>query len=86
MRIFLSYRKVLIIFFYLLAICITSASSDASSLEKNYSQDIQDIVTRGKLVVAILKTDNPPFFMTTSEGKLEGIDIELSEKGRIISF
>lgn len=80
MRIFLSYSKVLVIFFHLLQVSIISVNSDASPLEKNYSQDIQDIVTRGKLVVAILKTDNPPFFMTTPEGKLEGIDIELSEK------
>lgn len=80
MSILSSYSKILVILFYCLWASVSLANSKFLLPEKNYSQDIQDIVTRGKLVVAILKTDNPPFFMITPDGKLEGIDIELSER------
>jgi len=80
MRAFLSYSKTFSLLFQILYTWVALANSDSSLTEKNYSKDIQDIVTNGKLVVAILKTDNPPFFMTTPEGKLDGIDIELSER------
>lgn len=67
---------------FTLIICKTlwAFNALAVSAESYYSKDIQYIINKGKLVVAILKVDNPPFFMTTPEGKLEGIDVELSEK------
>lgn len=80
MKPFLTYSKVFTIFFQILFTDITLANPAPPLLEKNYSKDIQGIVERGKLVVAILKIDNPPFFMTTPEGKIVGIDVELSDR------
>jgi polar amino acid transport system substrate-binding protein len=42
--------------------------------------DIQKIITRGKLVVAICKQDYPPFFFRNNKHELEGFDIEVSKK------
>jgi polar amino acid transport system substrate-binding protein len=39
--------------------------------------DIERILTRGELIVAMLGVDNPPFFEQTKEGKLSGLDAEL---------
>lgn len=80
MRKFLTYGKVFAIIFQILFLHIALANPASPLLEKNYSKDIQGIVERGKLVVAILKIDNPPFFITTPQGKIEGIDIELSDR------
>ena len=41
--------------------------------------DLQRIRDRGKLVVAVLGVDNPPFFMTQADGRLSGLDIELAK-------
>lgn len=41
--------------------------------------DLQRIRNRGKLVVAVLGVDNPPFFMTLADGRLDGLDIELAK-------
>jgi polar amino acid transport system substrate-binding protein len=40
--------------------------------------DIQRILQRGKLIVATLNQDNPPFFVTNSAGELEGLDAEVA--------
>lgn len=40
--------------------------------------DIQRVLKRGRLIVAVLNQDNPPFFMTR-EGKLEGSDIQVTQ-------
>lgn len=42
------------------------------------SPDIQRILDRGTLIVAILGTDNPPFFMGKTN-ELEGLDIKISK-------
>lgn len=41
--------------------------------------DIQRILERGKLVVAILGRDNSPFFMDLGNGELGGLDIRLAQ-------
>lgn len=45
----------------------------------NPPPDIQRIRDRGKLIVAVLGVDNPPFFMTLADGSLGGLDIELAK-------
>ena len=40
--------------------------------------DIERILNRGKLIVAVLSRDNAPFFMDTGEGKIGGLDIQLA--------
>jgi polar amino acid transport system substrate-binding protein len=41
--------------------------------------DIQQILHRGKLTVAVLGQDNPPFFMATDHNHLEGLDIQIAQ-------
>lgn len=41
--------------------------------------ELERIRDRGKLVVAVLGVDNPPFFMTLADGSLGGLDIELAK-------
>ncbi len=76
----LFFRRNFFIFFKILYACFAVATPEITPIENNYSKDIQDIIAKGKLIVAVLKIDNPPFFMSTPDGKLDGIDIELSEK------
>ncbi|MEM6449935.1 MAG: transporter substrate-binding domain-containing protein [Cyanobacteria bacterium P01_D01_bin.105] len=42
--------------------------------------DIERIINRGKLVVAVLNKENPPFFMTDDKGSLIGSDVELAQE------
>ncbi|MEB3211126.1 MAG: ABC transporter substrate-binding protein [Leptolyngbyaceae bacterium] len=41
--------------------------------------DIQKILDRGSLIVALLDTDNPPFFMAEKNGQLDGLDVKLAK-------
>ncbi|MBE9142816.1 transporter substrate-binding domain-containing protein [Planktothrix mougeotii] len=45
----------------------------------NLPPDIQGILDRGILIVAVLGTDNPPFFSENSQGELTGLDIDLGQ-------
>jgi ABC-type amino acid transport substrate-binding protein len=48
--------------------------------------DMQAIIQKGKLVVAMTQNDNPPFFMVDQNGKLIGHDVELAHTiGRILN-
>lgn len=40
--------------------------------------DIQRILDRGKLIVAVLNEDNPPFFMATNDNQLSGSDVQVA--------
>ncbi len=44
-----------------------------------YPADIQKIINRGKLIIAITKDDQPPFFYVNKKGELDGLDIELAK-------
>lgn len=41
--------------------------------------DIARIISQGKIRVAVINYESPPFIMTTSEGELVGIDIEIAK-------
>lgn len=57
-----------------------SRPTPATDLDcSNPPPDIQRIRDRGKLIVAVLGVDNPPFFMTLADGSLGGLDIELAK-------
>jgi polar amino acid transport system substrate-binding protein len=45
---------------------------------KNLPSDIQQIKDRGELIVAMTKTDQPPFFYINSQGQLDGLDVFLA--------
>lgn len=57
----------------LLIYCSTSGADDAPGI----APEIQRILNRGKLVVAMHKDDVPPFSMM-QQGKLTGIDVEIA--------
>ncbi len=42
--------------------------------------DIQRILDRGKLVVAVLARDNPPFFLSDPTGDLLGADVKMAQQ------
>ncbi len=50
---------------------------DIHSPRAEMSPDIKRILDRGKLIVALLGTDNPPFFM--GKGKPAGLDIKIAQ-------
>jgi polar amino acid transport system substrate-binding protein len=53
--------------------------------EGNMSPDIQAIIDRGKLVVAMYHKDSPPFYYVDKKGNLSGVDVELIEGfGRLL--
>lgn len=54
------------------------SASHASTSRSAMPPDIDRILKRGKLVVALLDQENPPFFMTDAEGQLTGLDVQLA--------
>ena len=45
----------------------------------DYPPDIQKIISRNKLIVALHKEDQAPFFKVDRNGDLQGFDIELAK-------
>ena len=45
----------------------------------NYPPDIERIINRGKLIVAMHSEDAPPFFMNDEKGRLYGFDVKLAK-------
>ncbi|WP_143438476.1 peptidoglycan-binding protein, partial [Hydrocoleum sp. CS-953] len=43
------------------------------------SPDIQKIIDRGKLIVAMTEYDNSPFFVKNERGELEGLDMKIAQ-------
>jgi polar amino acid transport system substrate-binding protein len=50
----------------------------AEARSSEYPPDMQKIITRGKLVVAMYGKERPPFIMEGSGGVLTGVDVELA--------
>ena len=61
--------------FFALFIFLLATTSQATE----YPPDIQKIMDRGELIVAMYAIDIPPFFMHDDEGKFYGLDVELAE-------
>ncbi|MEM1171595.1 MAG: transporter substrate-binding domain-containing protein [Cyanobacteria bacterium P01_H01_bin.35] len=55
-----------------------SFSQDSLSVNL-LSPDIQKIIDRGKLIVAMTEYDNSPFFVKNERGELEGLDIKIAQ-------
>jgi ABC-type amino acid transport substrate-binding protein len=51
----------------------------ALPIRSSISPDFQRILERGKLVVALLGIDNPPFFMLDKNGELYGLDVKIAK-------
>jgi len=65
-------KRLILMLFLLLALSIRSYA------ETGYSPDMARITERGKLIVAMLGEDSPPFFMSDAKGNLSGIDVDLA--------
>jgi polar amino acid transport system substrate-binding protein len=68
-------KKVPIVFCIILVIAFSV--TDASS--RDYLPGIQRIKDKGKIVVAMLNEDQPPFFMVNKKGKLYGLDVKIGK-------
>jgi len=55
-----------------------SVSEDSFSVNL-LSPDIQKIIDRGKLIVAMTEYDNSPFFVKNKRGELEGLDMKIAQ-------
>lgn len=65
----------------------TSLESPSSLPQKMQSSfpDVQSIIDGGVLKIAMYKEDRAPFFFVNEEGKMDGIDVEVSEAiGKIL--
>jgi ABC-type amino acid transport substrate-binding protein len=66
------YVKIIVSIF--LPLLLLSVQAEA----QEYPPDIQRIMDRGKLIVAMYVNDIPPFYMHDEKGKFYGLDVELS--------
>lgn len=57
--------------------CMTNISYGTTLTDRNYASQLQPMIERGKLTVAMYQKDVPPFYFINNEGKLTGIDVEL---------
>lgn len=53
------------------------AASQAAPDYSGYSADMKDILERGRLIVAMTKADQPPFYFVDDKGGLKGLDVDL---------
>ncbi len=76
--------RLLVAFFFMLAsaVFVWSQDSDSSNhhSDSNRYSDIEEIISRGELRVAITEVDQPPFYFMDKNGKLSGYDIDLATK------
>jgi len=72
-------RSCLRILFFILSIFTMLADVSSANEPTGTAPDIQRIIDRGKIIVAMLYEDIPPFFMHNKKGELIGIDVELSQ-------
>ncbi len=52
--------------------------SSSFAIAQDFHPGIRQIKNKGKLIVAMMNTDHPPFFMVNEEGELDGLDIKLA--------
>jgi polar amino acid transport system substrate-binding protein len=58
---------------------LSASSQENEHIRSAMPPDIDRILKRGKLVVALLDQDNSPFFMTNTDGELAGLDVQLAK-------
>lgn len=70
--------RLLVTFFFMLASAVFVWPQDSDSSSR--TSDIEEIISRGELRVAITEVDQPPFYFMDKNGKLSGYDIDLATK------
>ena len=63
---------------FLSAFLVLFAFSFKVNAQGEYPPDIKRIKDRGKIIIAMLDEDNPPFFMHDEEGNFVGLDVDLA--------
>lgn len=69
----------IIIVMLLMLFSLPSVQAKEVSTNIQSANEIQDIVKRGKLVVAMYSKDSPPFYFVNKNNQLEGFDVVLIE-------
>lgn len=72
-------KRVAFVFVFAFSIGLFCQSFLFSQEIKSPPTDIEAIVKSGVLRVAMVETDQPPFFFTNSNGELAGLDVELAK-------
>ncbi len=68
-------RKIFLTLLLLLSILLPSSHVMADE----YPPDIQKIINRKKIIIAMFQRDQPPFFKESESGELEGFDVDLGK-------
>jgi polar amino acid transport system substrate-binding protein len=63
----------------LLAFALTLAAGRVAAAEPPLAPDMQRVIDRGRLVVAVASTEIPPFVAADADGRLTGRDIEIAQ-------
>lgn len=72
-------RRLVIVFIFITSLFCQATLVLADKAAPTSPPDIQKILDRGTLIVALYNKDVPPFFMQDTSGKLTGYDISLAE-------
>ena len=67
----------LIIFIISMCMCVNVTAADAPE-ENKPPRDLNRIIDSGKVTVAVVDMDIPPFIMKSRDGQLEGLDIDIA--------
>ncbi len=71
------YRKILPVDYFI--ICLFTVLIPNSVIAKHFPPDIQRIMNRGKIIVAVHREDFSPFFMQDKTGRFYGLDVSLAQ-------
>jgi polar amino acid transport system substrate-binding protein len=76
-----NFKRISQIFFVLLMMLFSlpSAQATEASVNSQSLNEVQDIIKRGKLVVAMYSKDAPPFYYVDKDNHLTGFDVVLIE-------
>ena len=74
-----NFKRIFHISFVLLIMLFSLSSVQATEVPANSqsSNEVQDIIKRGKLLVAMYSKDAPPFYYVDKNNQLTGFDVEL---------
>lgn len=70
----------IIISAFLAPLSVRAEEKESSPPLSLYAPEIQEIINRGYLIVAVVARDNPPFHMTGEKGELVGFDADMAHE------
>ncbi len=63
----------------LFLVAASARAADTENSTASFPEDIQRIIQRGHLIVAMYHQDRPPFFYLDSQGVLAGVEVEMAK-------